>query len=161
MEIWEVEWMVQCQEQWNKIPDTSLLALKTLSGCLFSQLENMGIHPMGTLNSVHEFLKCTPERETWSECRQAPGLAFPCASAPWATLKMISCPSSKPVSRDRRKYVSNFAHIWKEFFLEDYVSTLQSIMVLSVSQISYYFIYIWKVRILSFDMRKISCENNG
>lgn len=39
---------------------------------------------------------------------------------------------------------------WKK----DYVDTLQSIMLLSVFQISYYFIYMYKVRILSYDMRK-------
>lgn len=40
---------------------------------------------------------------------------------------------------------------WKK----DYVSTLQNIMLLAVFQISYYFIYLCKVRILSFDMRQI------
>ena len=78
MEIWEVEGMVQCQEHWNKIPDTFPLALKTLSGCLFSQLKNTGIHPMGTLNSHCPWVsEVAPEGETWSGCMQLLGLPLP------------------------------------------------------------------------------------
>lgn len=46
---------------------------------------------------------------------------------------------------------------WKK----DYVSTLQNIMLLAVFQISYYFIYMCKVRILSFDMRQIPGDHKG
>lgn len=124
LEIWKVDWFsakntgmrsqkpILVPEAW-----TSHSAFVGLSSPIWKMWAFIS---MGTCNSNCPRLSESSQKgANLAECRQVLGPSFSCASYPWVILNITSDSSDKAALPDKVGYVSDFGHIWKEFFLEE------------------------------------------